>query len=224
MENLKIPSFFNFEKMQLCGQDISCWRGALPLFNNVGFSLAAGEMLHIEGENGAGKSTLMRILLGLATPDSGVVLWNNVPIAQSPDFKENLCFIGHSNAIKEELTPLENLQISTEIAGIALHLDVAVQSLCALNLKKRLDVPTKFLSQGQKRRVALSRLAFDTRCLWVLDEPFVALDSQALEWLVAKINAHSANGGLLVFTSHQKIDGLKPASAPMKHLRLKSPH
>lgn len=209
--------------MQLAFRDISCSRGAQPLFENLTFALAACEMLHIEGENGAGKSTLMRILLGLAVPDSGVVLWNDAPIAKSPDFKESLCFIGHANAIKEELTPLENLQISAEIAGISLNLETAARALAAVNLKKRLDVPVKFLSQGQKRRVALARLAFDCRPLWVLDEPFVALDSLALEWLVAQINAHAQNGGLLVFTSHQKIDGLKPAASTIKRLRLESP-
>lgn len=208
--------------MQISAHNVSCQRAWQWLFSGVTFSLNAGEMLHIEGENGAGKSTLLRILLGLATPDSGEVLWNNQPIQLSADFKENLCFIGHLNAIKEELTPLENLKISADVAGIPLNLNAAMQALGAVDLKKRWNVPAKFLSQGQKRRVALCRLALDTRTLWVLDEPFVALDSQALQWLVHQMNAHAEKGGMLIFTSHQKIQGLLPQTTPMQRLHLKS--
>ncbi len=200
-------------------QNIAIARGTQKLFQNLNFKVQAGEILHIEGENGAGKSTLLRVLLGLCPPDSGQILWHNTPLKRAQNFKENLCYIAHSNAIKEELTPLENLTMNARIAGINLPLKEAVEALDAVQLKNRAYLPAKFLSQGQKRRVALARLFFDSRPLWVLDEPFVALDSKALEWLVGKINQHLEKNGALIFTSHQRIEGIL---RPMNHLRLES--
>lgn len=187
--------------------NLTCVRGDRPLFAGVGFRLAEGELLWLQGRNGAGKTSLLRMLLGLLPPESGEIRWRGQGIRQlGEDYRSELCYLGHLNAIKEELTPLENLLAAAHLADEALDEEDALDALAQVGLTGREDLACKYLSQGQKRRVALARLVRDKRPLWVLDEPFVALDVAAVDWLAGLIGGHLQRGGLTVMTTHQAVD------------------
>lgn len=187
--------------------NLECQRGERRLFTGVGFRLDDGEMLFLQGKNGSGKTTLLRMICGLAHPVAGEIRWKGKTIGKlGEEFREELCYLGHLNAIKEELTPLENLMASARLAGETLSEDEALDALEAVGLAGREDLACKYLSQGQKRRVALSRLVHEKRALWVLDEPFVALDAAAVGWLAGLIGAHLQRGGMTVLTTHQAVD------------------
>ena len=190
----------------LAAEQLACVRGDRRLFADVGFRLDGGELLYLQGRNGAGKTSLLRMLIGLLPPESGRILWQGSDIReQTDDYRAELCYLGHLNAIKEELTPLENLSLSARLADEALSEDDALDALEQVGLAGREDLACKYLSQGQKRRVALARLVKEKRPLWVLDEPFVALDVAAVDWLAGIISAHLQRGGLAVMTTHQPV-------------------
>ena len=190
----------------LAAEQLACVRGDRRLFADVGFRLDGGELLYLQGRNGAGKTSLLRMLIGLLPPESGRILWQGSDIReQTDDYRAGLCYLGHLNAIKEELTPLENLSLSARLADEALSEDDALDALEQVGLAGREDLACKYLSQGQKRRVALARLVKEKRPLWVLDEPFVALDVAAVDWLAGIISAHLQRGGLAVMTTHQPV-------------------
>lgn len=192
---------------RLEASDLECVRGERRLFTHVGFRLDGGEMLYLQGRNGAGKTTLLRMICGLTPPAAGEIRWRGEPIRRlGEEFRAELCYLGHLNAIKEELTPLENLAASARLAGETLSEDEALDALEAVGLAGREDLACKYLSQGQKRRVALARLVHEKRALWVLDEPFVALDVAAVAWLAGLIGAHLQRGGMAVLTTHQAVD------------------
>ena len=187
--------------------NLECIRGERSLFAGVGFRLAAGEMLYLQGANGSGKTSLMRILCGLAHPAAGEVRWRGEPIGKlGEDYRRELCYLGHHNAIKEELTPLENLLTAAALADEPLDEDQALDALETLGLAGREDLACRYLSQGQKRRVALARLVSERRPLWLLDEPFVALDVAAVDLVAGLIGAHLQRGGLAVLTTHQPVE------------------
>jgi heme exporter protein A len=187
--------------------NLECVRGDRRLFAGVDFRLEGGEMLFLQGKNGSGKTTLLRMICGLTHPVAGEIRWKGETIGRlGEEFREELCYLGHLNAIKEDLTPLENLTASARLAGETLAEDEALDALEAVGLAGREDLACKYLSQGQKRRVALSRLVHEKRVLWVLDEPFVALDVGAVAWLAGLIGAHLQRGGLAVLTTHQAVD------------------
>ena len=187
--------------------DLECQRGDRRLFSGVGFRLGDGELMYLQGRNGTGKTSLLRLLCGLLPPAGGEISWRGQPIKRlGEDYRRELCFLGHHNAIKEELTPLENLSISAALAATPLDTEQALDALAQLGLAGREDLPCRYLSQGQKRRVALSRLVFDQRPLWLLDEPFVALDTAAVELVASLIGAHLQRGGLAVLTTHQSVE------------------
>ena len=187
--------------------NLECVRGERRLFSGVGFRLQAGELLYLQGRNGAGKTSMLRMLIGLLPPADGEIRWRGQPTRQlSDEFRADLCYLGHYNAIKEELTPLENLLASARLADEALSEDDALDALEQVGLAGREDLACRYLSQGQKRRVALARLCNERRALWLLDEPFVALDAAAVELVAGLIGAHLQRGGLAVLTTHQPVD------------------
>ncbi|MCK6411599.1 MAG: cytochrome c biogenesis heme-transporting ATPase CcmA [Azonexus sp.] len=191
----------------LAAEQLACVRGERRLFANVGFRLDGGELLYLQGRNGAGKTSLLRMLIGLLPPEAGQILWRGQDIHEQIDeYRAELCYLGHHNAIKEELTPLENLLLSARLADETLSEDDALDALEQVGLAGREDLACKYLSQGQKRRVALARLVKERRALWVLDEPFVALDVAAVAWLAGIISGHLQRGGLAVMTTHQPVD------------------
>lgn len=196
--------------------NLECVRGDRRLFAGVGFRLKAGELLYLQGKNGAGKTSLLRMLIGLLPPEAGEIRWQGKPIG-SDEFRADLCYLGHLNAIKEELTPLENLLAAARLADETLSEDDALDALEQVGLAGREDLACRYLSQGQKRRVALARLVKEKRPLWILDEPFVALDVAAVDWLAGIISGHLQRGGLAVMTTHQQVT--IPAGA-VRELRL----
>jgi heme exporter protein A len=185
--------------------NLECVRGERRLFAGLGFKLEAGELLYLQGKNGAGKTSLLRMLIGLLPPEAGEIRWKGQSI-KSDEFRGDLCYLGHLNAIKEELTPLENLLAAAHLADEDLSEDDAIDALEQVGLAGREDLACKYLSQGQKRRVALARLVKERRPLWILDEPFVALDVAAVDWLAGIISSHLQRGGLAVMTTHQLVN------------------
>jgi len=193
--------------------DLECVRGERCLFQGLDIELGPGQCLHIAGDNGAGKTSLLRILAGLLSPTKGKVRWRGRDITRTrEEYGSELAFVGHLNGIKDDLTVLENVRLEAAVRGVDVSIDVAREALARLGLEEFDEVLVRHLSQGQKRRVALARLcsAVPTR-LWILDEPFNALDSRAVETLYALLEAHLATGGIAVLTAHQKVD--LPSSA-----------
>ena len=186
--------------------NLSCSRGDKRLFSGVSFTLARGQWLHLEGDNGVGKTSLLRILCGLSALEEGEISWKNQSVAQNPDdFRQDLAYLGHQLALKEDLTPLENLRVSSAISGYELSVPEAMSALAKMGLRGREQLPVRVLSQGQKRRTALARLLSSRAKLWILDEPFVALDLAAQEVLSGVINAHLHHQGMVLLTSHQAV-------------------
>jgi len=187
--------------------DLTCVRGDQTLFSGVSFDLNAGQWLHLEGTNGSGKTSLLRIATGFTPPAGGQVCWKGRPLSAAPEaFHAELLYLGHALALKDELSALENLQADAAIAGRPFVRSDAISALQELGLRGRTKLPVRVLSQGQKRRVALARLMLQSAPLWVLDEPFVALDAQAQAWVAGAISAHVQRGGMALFTSHQAMD------------------
>jgi heme exporter protein A len=183
---------------------LACSRGERQLFADVSFSLAAGEWVHVQGENGAGKTSLLRLLVGLSPADAGEIYWRGVAASEA-GFHRDLLYLGHHAAVKDELTPLENLCLSAALDGIPLDEKAALAALVRLGLRGREALPVRVLSAGQKRRVLLARLLTRPAALWVLDEAFNALDSGAVQLLGELLGEHLAKGGLAVLTSHQPL-------------------
>ncbi|MEI7611429.1 MAG: cytochrome c biogenesis heme-transporting ATPase CcmA [Betaproteobacteria bacterium] len=187
--------------------NLECIRGERRLFSGVGFRLSGGELLYLQGSNGSGKTSLLRMLCGLSQPAAGEIRWQGERISRhGEEFRRELCYLGHANAIKEELTPLENLLASAKLADENLDEGAALDALEQMGLAGREDLACRYLSQGQKRRVALARLVNERRALWVLDEPYVALDALAIERVAGLIGAHLQRGGMAVLTTHQAVD------------------
>ncbi len=181
-------------------------RGDRRLFAGVGLSVSNGELLHVRGPNGSGKTTLLRMLCGLVRPEAGEVRWNGEPIKRLGEaFLSQLTYVGHHNAIKNELTGPENLRVHAALNGIKVDTGAILDALSRMGMKGYEEVPTKVLSQGQKRRTALARLLIAQSPVWVLDEPFNALDVGAVAILQEAVRNHLKNGGMVILTTHQDI-------------------
>ena len=187
----------------LAAADLECARGGRTLFRGLSLALEPGELVRIAGENGRGKTSLLRILCGLLTPDAGAVRWNGEPIARlREEFARNLVYLGHAPAVKDELTAAENLATSARLAGLDLPAEQVAGALARFGVPA--DRLVGRLSQGQRRRAALARLAVSEAVpLWLLDEPFAALDAAAAALVESLVSAHAARGGMAVFTTHQ---------------------
>ena len=197
---------FSTTDFELSTNDLSAVRGERLLFKQLNFSLKNGTVLYLQGANGTGKTTLLRMLCGLSKPYSGVINWcgNNInDLAE--EFHQQVVYIGHLPGIKEDLTALENLQFSLALTGELFNLAQANEVLNMLGLARGLHLPTRMLSQGQKRRVALARLWLQDLPLWILDEPFTALDVDATKFLKQKIERFANAGGIAVLTTHQEM-------------------
>jgi heme exporter protein A len=191
-------------------------RGERRLFAGLDFALQAGTLLAVRGANGSGKTSLLRMICGLLPPAQGTIAWNGNDIAQfGEEYRACLAYLGHLNSLKDELSALENLQLTLRVAGIDAD---AAQILAALDwsgLRERRHQACGSLSQGQRRRVALARLWLSRgRPLWILDEPFTALDVAAVERTRILIEAHLAGGGIVALTTHQDV----AVAAPLMHV------
>ncbi len=190
----------------LSARGLSCVRGERTLFTGLDFEISSGEWLHVRGENGVGKTSLLRLLTGLTKPAAGDIFWCNQSIrTDSEEYRKNLLFLGHRDSVKEDLTALENLEIAAALDGSRLFAEEALPALYRFGLKGREDLPVSCLSAGQKRRVLLARLVTRKAKLWILDEPFNALDVKAVQMLSDLIEGHVEGGGMVIMTSHQEI-------------------
>lgn len=187
--------------------DLECIRGDNLLFTGLNFSLHPGQLLQIEGANGSGKTSLLRILAGLSRASEGEVRWEGVDILkQRPAYFAQMAYLGHSLGVKADLSPLENLRIALALADIAFDGDKVRQALDSVGLAGREDIPARALSAGQKQRVALARLLACPAQLWIMDEPFTALDVSGVALVRNLLEAHLQRGGMAVLTSHQAVE------------------
>jgi heme exporter protein A len=186
--------------------DLECTRGDRRLFQQLAFTLEPGELLHLHGHNGSGKTTLMRTVCGLNAPSAGEIRWKGKNIRkQREDYARDLVYIGHKDAIKADLTGTENLRIACALDGLPISETEAWNALERMGLRGHEDLPARVLSQGQKKRVALARLLVNRSPLWVLDEPFIALDKAAVALLEALIQEHLNQDGMVMITTHQDV-------------------
>lgn len=174
-----------------------------PVLQGVSFSLQPGELLHLQGKNGAGKTTLLKLIASLLQPLAGKIFFNGLAIADNlTSYHQSLCFVGHKSGLNPVLTVRENCQFDLHRRQYGQALE---QLLQAFDLLPLVDTPCAYLSAGQKRRVALLRLAMTKNPLWLLDEPLTALDDAATQVLVTLFNRHVKAGGFIVLSSHQAL-------------------
>ncbi len=194
--------------MTLQAYQLACTRGERQLFNDINFDINAGDAMRVAGANGSGKTSLLRMLCGLAFPAAGEVRWNGRNIrAAREEFGSQLIYLGHANGVKDDLLAWENIVAASTLSGNPASRDDAYAALEQLGLARAADLPTRALSQGQRKRVALARLWLGMKTpLWILDEPFTALDQNAVAELCSTLNKHLARGGMVIYTTHQEID------------------
>lgn len=188
--------------------DLQCVRGERTLFSGLDLRLREGELLRIAGANGSGKTSLLRILCGLLAPARGSVRWRGEDIRRlREEFWGNLVYIGHANAIKDDLTAAENLAIACTLRGHQVAPRALREALDQLGIADSERRPARVLSQGQRRRVALARLVLSGQAaVWILDEPFTALDAGAVEIVRALIAEHVERGAAVVYTTHFELE------------------
>lgn len=194
------------EAVVLQARHLSSSRGDRELFTRLSFDLAEGGLLHVQGTNGSGKTTLLRVLCGLIHPDEGEVYWSGCSIHRYRDrFLQDLHYVGHLNGIKAELSPVENLHFASTLTHRTTGRQVE-QALEQVHLFGFEHEPARTLSAGQRRRIALARLLMSPARIWILDEPFTALDTTGIGLLEAMIHRHVESGGVVVMASHSIHD------------------
>lgn len=195
----------NASAPQFEARALECIRDDRCLFDDLNFSLNHGEALVLEGRNGSGKTSLLRILCGIRLPESGELLWDGVDIFRlGPEFHEHIAYLGHKDGHKPDLSLLENLRIAQGLGkakeGISLE-----EALDQVGLYGFEDVPTRNMSAGQQRRLAIARLLVTDAKLWILDEPFTSLDRKGIEHMERLFEAHLEKGGMAAMTTHHRI-------------------
>lgn len=183
--------------------NLSCHKNDACLFENLNLELSSGRLLHVQGNNGAGKTTLLRAICGLTTPTSGKILWDGSRIEEvREEYNSKIIYLGHQPAVKNDLSVKENLEFALRSKGIEFT-EEKINLVLALNgLERHKNTSARFLSQGQRYKLALSILFFAEQPLWILDEPFGNLDTAACEALENQIIRHLNNSGMVIITSH----------------------
>lgn len=188
------------------GSNLACYRGEIALFEGLDLRVEAGEALRIEGANGTGKTSLLRILAGLSRPDEGKVEWSGTDIHASPlGFNAALGFLGHLLGLKQDLSIEENLRMMMALRGQSWDSLAMTSALDQVGLLDRLDLRVRQLSQGQRQRTALAALMLSGSLIWILDEPFTALDRTGIALVESLLDRHLDQGGMAILTSHQPV-------------------
>ena len=188
-------------------ESITCVRGDRTLFEELNLEIKPGSILRISGDNGSGKSSLLRILCGLLTPHAGKVFWGSDPITEDRDqFHGELIYLGHIPALKADFSAIENLMSLALLGGQSISNEEAINALREAGLDRQAHRFIRTLSQGQKQRIALSRLLLpQPKSIWILDEPFNALDRDANRALQNLLINHVNRGGIVALSSHQDL-------------------
>ncbi len=195
-EDLSVPVF--------SGTSLTARRGGRLLFAGVDFSLQSGEALVLRGRNGSGKSSLLRLMAGFGRPAAGVFRWQGEAVKDHAELHSaRLHYVGHHDALKPALTVSETLRFWCRLSGKGGDVRAGLE---AFEIPHLADLPCRFLSAGQRRRLGLARLAAWKAPLWLLDEPTVGLDSEAVGLLARAISRHKSEGGLVIMATHQEMD------------------
>ena len=193
--------------------NLTCVRGTRRLFKELSFSAESGELVELRGPNGSGKTSLLRILCGLAMPAAGEVRWNGTGIRSlGEEYFGAVAYLGHQNAVKDELTAIENLRISSAVCGYALDKREAREILNRVGLTQQQNLPARVLSAGQRRRLAMTRLLTSKARLWILDEVLTSLDDTAMNLSREFISAHLKQDGIAIVATHQDLNLAAPRS------------
>src|SRR3954447_19725241 len=184
--------------------NLTCVRGTRRLFTNLSFTVEAGELVELRGPNGSGKTSLLRILCGLASPAAGEVRWQGQNIRRlGEEYFASVAYLGHQNAVKDELTASENLKIASAVAGTTLNDSEAREILTRVGLSQQQNLPARVLSAGQRRRLGMTRLLTSTAKLWILDEVLTSLDDVAMNLSREFIGEHLQQDGIAIVATHQ---------------------
>jgi len=203
--------------LSLKADKLGCVRNDFELFSQLSFNLSPGELIQIEGTNGSGKTSLLRILCGLSMPAEGHVLWNEQVIESCrADFYASMAYVGHQNGLKSNLTCEENLRASAINNQLKIDYDIE-DALAVMHVDDLIDEYAGKLSAGQQRRVALTRLLITEAPLWILDEPFTAIDHHSRERLEQLFDQHCQQGGMIILTTHHQLN---IANTPVKLIRI----
>ncbi len=197
--------------------NLQCIRRDNILFQGLGFTLEDGGLLQIDGVNGSGKSSLLKMCIGLIQATEGSITWNDEDITTSRyQFQSDMTYFGHTNGVKAGLTALENMNVMHALSGSKNNVDYS-SILEEIGLSGMEDVLLSRMSAGQNRRVGLTRIFMTTSKLWLLDEPFNALDKNGKKIIEQLIVKHCKAGGMVIFATHQtmEIDGY-----PLQHIHL----
>ncbi|WP_425332967.1 cytochrome c biogenesis heme-transporting ATPase CcmA [Cupriavidus pinatubonensis] len=192
----------------LRANDLAFSRGGRPVFTGIDFSVSAGGVIQVVGPNGSGKSSLLRVLSGLLQPASGSVSWLGKCVrAGDPAYLQSLAYVGHADGIDTDLTADEHLRYAARLTGLHATNETVRVALARLGIAKTMHVPVRTLSQGQRRRVALARLALVRRALWLLDEPLTSLDDESAACFHDLLDEHLRDGGMAVIATHRLLPG-----------------
>jgi len=187
--------------------NLGCVRGDRRLFSALNFSLPPGQLLQLTGPNGSGKTSLLRMVCGLLAPAEGEIRWQGGNIRSlGEEYFRSIAYIGHRNGVKDELSAMENLRVSSGLGGVEVNRAHAVDVLGKMGLAGRETLPARLLSEGQQRRVALARLMVCTAALWLLDEVLTSLDTAAVTLVKRVIEEHLSKGGMAMIATHQELN------------------
>jgi heme exporter protein A len=186
---------------------LGCVRGDRRLFRDLNFSLGPGGLVQVTGPNGSGKTSLLRMICGLLAPAEGEIRWQGANIRSlGEEYFLSISYIGHRNGVKDELTAMENLRVSSGLGGVEVSYAQAADVLDKMGLSGREALPARLLSEGQRRRAALARLMVCTTALWLLDEVLTSLDTAAVTLVKRVIEEHLSNGGMAIIATHQELN------------------